>query len=638
VLLALPTVLAGAALLCSAGGASASAKVDYGMTVTVSGPGTITGPGINCRESSGDCAELFAPGTVVTLTETPDSGATFAGWDGFGGCSGTGNTCTITMNDNKSVTADFTGGASTQTLTVSVTGNGTVTGNGINCGNGNTDCSESYTTGTNVTLTETPASGNTFSGWGGPCSGTGSTCTVTMSTGQSVTATFAGSSSTATLTVTVTGNGKVTGPGINCGNGSTDCSESFATGTTVTLAESPASGATFSAWGGSCSGSATTCTVTMNASKGVSATFSGSSAQVTLGVTVTGSGRVTGPGINCGLGNTDCSEVFAANTSVTLAETPASGASFAGWGGACSGQTSTCTVVLNASKSLTASFSQNSTQKILNVSVAGSGRVSGPGISCGVSTHDCSSAFNDGTIVTLIATPASGSVFLGWGGACSGTQTTCQVLMNKPRAVSASFSRPGSNTGVFAARSLSNPIVTRTAVGWAVSLRFFVNRPASALLRMSLNGRLVNAFTFSPHAGTVMVGPFNVGTPGTYTFRLTLSDANGNVSELVWNVCISDSGCGAFRPAAFVRQGGATVSRTGNGWIIRVHFRAGSGGAANVRLVRAGRTLSSGNFTFHAGAVTITIPARQRGFQTVVLTARNASGRTVQARWNVNLF
>ena len=86
----------------------------------------------------------------------------------------------------------------------------------------------------------------------------------------------------------------------------------------------------------------------MDAAKSVTALFSSSGASSTLTVTVTGSGRVTGPGINCGLGNTDCSEVFAANTTVTLAETPASGASFLGWGGACSGATSSCTIVMSA--------------------------------------------------------------------------------------------------------------------------------------------------------------------------------------------------------------------------------------------------------------------------------------------------
>ncbi len=68
------------------------------------------------------------------------------------------------------------------------TGSGTVTSSpaGIDCG---ATCSHSYTQGTVVTLTATPATGSTFAGWSGDCSGTGS-CTVTMSQARSVTATF----------------------------------------------------------------------------------------------------------------------------------------------------------------------------------------------------------------------------------------------------------------------------------------------------------------------------------------------------------------------------------------------------------------------------------------------------------------
>jgi len=74
----------------------------------------------------------------------------------------------------------------TLNVSKSGSGSGTVTGPGINCG---TDCSESYTAGTNVTLTATPASGSYFAGWSGDCSGTGS-CSLTMNSNKSVTATF----------------------------------------------------------------------------------------------------------------------------------------------------------------------------------------------------------------------------------------------------------------------------------------------------------------------------------------------------------------------------------------------------------------------------------------------------------------
>ena len=49
-------------------------------------------------------------------------------------------------------------------------------------------------------------------------------------------------------------------------------------------------------------------------------------------------------------------------------------------------------------------------------------------------------AFQPGTVVALTAEADLGSVFTGWGGACSGTQLTCQLTMSEHREVSANFS------------------------------------------------------------------------------------------------------------------------------------------------------------------------------------------------------
>ncbi len=74
-------------------------------------------------------------------------------------------------------------------LSVSMVGSGTVTSNpdGINCGR---TCSASFNSGSNVTLTATPASGSTFAGWAGDCTGEGA-CILSMSGAKGVTARFA---------------------------------------------------------------------------------------------------------------------------------------------------------------------------------------------------------------------------------------------------------------------------------------------------------------------------------------------------------------------------------------------------------------------------------------------------------------
>jgi subtilisin family serine protease len=74
------------------------------------------------------------------------------------------------------------------TVTKSGVGSGTVTSSpaGITCGS---VCSATYASGTSVSLTAAPNSGNTFTGWSGACTGAGS-CVVTMDAAKSVNAIF----------------------------------------------------------------------------------------------------------------------------------------------------------------------------------------------------------------------------------------------------------------------------------------------------------------------------------------------------------------------------------------------------------------------------------------------------------------
>lgn len=72
----------------------------------------------------------------------------------------------------------------------------------------------------------------------------------------------------------------------------------------------------------------------------------------------------------------------------------------------------------------------------------GSGAVSSnvPGISCGTA---CTGYFSMNTSVTLTATPAVGSIFAGWLGACAGAGQ-CNVTIKGASAVSATFAPAGS--------------------------------------------------------------------------------------------------------------------------------------------------------------------------------------------------
>jgi hypothetical protein len=141
---------------------------------------------------------------------------------------------------------------------------------GIDCGS---TCAASFTTGTQVTLTATPAPGSVFAGWSGACSGTSPICTTTVSQARTVGARF---NPVRSYRLTVTRRGPGAGTvasspsGIACG---TTCLATFASGTVVTLTASASPGSTFAGWTGACSGSALTCTVTMSQARTVSARF-----------------------------------------------------------------------------------------------------------------------------------------------------------------------------------------------------------------------------------------------------------------------------------------------------------------------------------------------------------------------------
>jgi hypothetical protein len=78
------------------GGGGGGGTVSYKISISRNGSGTVT---------TDPATASFAPGTVVTLTATPSAGQPWIGWGGA--CAGTSPTCSLTMDADKSVTANF---------------------------------------------------------------------------------------------------------------------------------------------------------------------------------------------------------------------------------------------------------------------------------------------------------------------------------------------------------------------------------------------------------------------------------------------------------------------------------------------------------------------------------------------------
>jgi hypothetical protein len=172
-----------------------SVVVQATLTGSASGRVVSNPVGIDCGT---DCTETYTSGRVVALTPLPGTGSVFAGWTGNSDCTDG----SVTMNANKSCTANFA--LNQALLTVTVNGTGTVdsTSSGMTCDG---SCTFALSLGSTITLRATPSTGtsfartaSSFAGWSGAgCQGTGD-CTITLSTDQSVAATFVDSDSSPT--------------------------------------------------------------------------------------------------------------------------------------------------------------------------------------------------------------------------------------------------------------------------------------------------------------------------------------------------------------------------------------------------------------------------------------------------------
>ena len=174
---------------------------------------------------------------------------------------------------------------------------------------------------------------------------------------------------------------------------------------------------------------------------------------------------------------------------------------------------------------------------------AGSGTVgfspSGTTASC---TGSCTNSYNSGTVVTLTASPATGSVFSGWSGnaACSGTGT-CQLTMSAAQSVTATFDPSSTVT------TLSNGVAkTNLSAATGANTFYSIDVPAGATnLSVNTSGGSGDAdlymslgtqpTTTSYDCGSYLTGnnetcSFPTPSPGTYYIMLNANQAYGGLS------------------------------------------------------------------------------------------------------------
>jgi len=367
----------------------------------------------------------YSPGTVVSISAAAQPGYYFVSWSGDVADPNNAST-TVTMNSDKTVTANFESGSQQHQLSIDVSPGGSGTTSppvGI----------YTYNHDDVVSLSATPASGYEFDYWsGGVADSNSPSTTVTMDADKNIVAHFKVASVEYTLTISGTPVGA--GDVIPAAG-----SYQYSQGAVVTIQALPSPGYQFSHWTGDVAdpNSATT-TVTMDSDKTVQAVFSQTGNEVVLTMQVDPiEGGTTGPSPG--------SHTFTFNETVHVTAVPNPGYVFSHWTGDVADlYAASTTVVMNENKTLTAHFKVGEQQKAI-LTISSSPPEGGETIPA-TGTYE----YAMDAAVGIQATPATGYVFVGWtGNVADPNAETTTVTMDGDQTVVANFELENANNVIF---------------------------------------------------------------------------------------------------------------------------------------------------------------------------------------------
>ncbi|MBK8321681.1 MAG: DUF4214 domain-containing protein [Betaproteobacteria bacterium] len=319
-----------------------------------------------------------------------------------------------------------------------------------------------------------------------------------------------------------------------------------------------------------------------------------------------------------------CTRPYPSGTVVTLTATAAAGSVFTGWSGeGCSG-TGTCAVTIDAARNVTAAFALQAFALAAAKAGDGSGVVTSTpaGIACGAT---CSANFDFGTVVTLSATPAPGSIFVGWSGACSAL-LPCVVTMDAAKAVTASFAAVAfplavSNAGTGAGTVTSSPAGINCGSTCAANF----NSGASVALTPSAAGGSIFAGWSGACTGT---GTCNVTMDAAKNVTATFNVSTASLSPSPASLDFGGQSFNTTAPSLAVvltNSGGAPVtvsSVTPSTYFAVTHncstVAAGASCTANVAFTPTAEGSLNGTLTVQSSAGNVTVPLAGTGERSLV--------------------
>jgi hypothetical protein len=196
----------------------------------------------------------------------------------------------------------------------------------------------------------------------------------------------------------------------------------------------------------------------------------------------------------------------------------------------------------------------------VNMAGTGSGLVDTTGISCGT---DCTEHYEPGTSVSLITAASDGSIFAGWGGACTGTGA-CNITMDADKVVTATFtlSQSSSFSLTVTMTGGGSGTVTSSPAGITCANSCTVPYPAGIVLTLAA----------APTTGSTFAGWSGV-CAGTGSCQVTM-DAAKTVTATFQ------------RPNVGVIVGPGPVGPGPKTLVATLTARAGCGSIDRIRLVR----------------------------------------------------